>query len=66
MSLARFDHACLNEIAPFDVTSPTSENIARVIHDGLKEKLAAAAPGVRLAWLSVAESSDTEVVYRED
>ena len=29
--LEKFDHYCLNEVAPFDKLNPTSENIARVV-----------------------------------
>ncbi|MBN2027072.1 MAG: 6-carboxytetrahydropterin synthase QueD [Actinobacteria bacterium] len=61
-----FDHRFLNEVPPFVEQSPTSENIARFIF----ESLAAMAPrlpdGVRLAWVSVSESQDTRVVYREE
>jgi 6-pyruvoyltetrahydropterin/6-carboxytetrahydropterin synthase len=37
--LSRFDHTCLNEIAPFDHLNPSSENIARVVYQELKNKL---------------------------
>lgn len=33
MVLARYDHTCLNDIIPFDTINPSSENIARTIHD---------------------------------
>ncbi|MEW6553279.1 MAG: 6-carboxytetrahydropterin synthase QueD [Actinomycetota bacterium] len=64
--IAPFDHRCLNEVEPFTYTSPTSENIARFIYLSLRERLAALPAGVRLAWVSVSESPDTEVVYREE
>jgi len=34
--LARFDHTCLNEVAPFDKINPTSENIASTVYGELK------------------------------
>ncbi len=63
--VAPFDHSCLNEIEPFRRASPTSENIARHVYLALEEKLRLSTPGARLAWVSVSESPDTEVVYRE-
>ena len=32
-ALSRLDHACLNDIAPFDDMNPSSENIARVLFE---------------------------------
>ncbi len=34
--LDRFDHACLNDIPPFDQINPSSENIAAAIYRELK------------------------------
>ncbi len=34
--MERFDHTCLNDIAPFDQINPSSENIAAVIYRELK------------------------------
>ncbi len=61
-----FDHRCLNEIEPFTRESPTSENIARFIFESLAQKLSRLPPGISLAWVSVSESPDTRVVYREE
>jgi 6-pyruvoyltetrahydropterin/6-carboxytetrahydropterin synthase len=61
-----FDHRCLNELEPFTESSPTSENIARFLYLTLSKKLKQLPPGVRLAWVSVSESPDTRVVYREE
>jgi 6-pyruvoyltetrahydropterin/6-carboxytetrahydropterin synthase len=63
--IAPFDHHCLNDIEHFADLSPTSENIARFIYDALAERLSRLEAGVRLAWVSVSESPDTRVVYRE-
>jgi 6-pyruvoyltetrahydropterin/6-carboxytetrahydropterin synthase len=64
--IAPFDHRCLNEVEPFTELSPTSENIASFIYRSLVERLPQLPPGVRLAWVSVSESPDTRVVYREE
>ena len=61
-----FDHNCLNEVPPFKQSSPTSENIARHIYRSLHDMLPRLPDGVRLAWVSVSESPDTRVVYREE
>jgi 6-pyruvoyltetrahydropterin/6-carboxytetrahydropterin synthase len=61
-----FDHNCLNEVAPFAKTSPTSENIARHIYRTLAAMMTRLPDGVSLAWVSVSESPDTKVVYREE
>src|SRR5512136_149597 len=37
--LARFDHTCLNEVAPFDKINPTSENIASAVYGELKDMI---------------------------
>lgn len=45
--LGRFDHACLNEIEPFDRINPSSENIAATIYREL-------APGLKGQPVSIA------------
>ncbi len=37
--LDRFDHTCLNDIAPFDTLNPSSENIARTVCEELSSKI---------------------------
>ncbi len=64
--IAPFDHQCLNDMEHFADLSPTSENIARFIYAALVERMARMEPGVRIAWVSVSESPDTKVVYREE
>ncbi|MCJ7604947.1 MAG: 6-carboxytetrahydropterin synthase QueD, partial [Dehalococcoidales bacterium] len=39
--MERYDHTCLNDVAPFDTINPSAENIASTIYDELNEKLAA-------------------------
>lgn len=63
--VAPFDHACLNDMEPFKESSPTSENVARLIYGELQTLLGSRFPTVSLAWVSVSESPDTQVRYRE-
>ena len=57
--LARYDHTCINDIPPFDVINPSSENIASVIYDELKAKLA----GQQISCIEVWESPESRVSY---
>lgn len=61
-AISRFDHTCLNDMAPFDKINPSSENIAATIYKKLKPKLA----GVSITCVEVWESPQTGVVYRPD
>ncbi len=38
--LERYDHACLNDVKPFDKINPSAENLAATIYKELKKKLA--------------------------
>ncbi len=62
--LVRFDHTCLNDVLPFDKINPSSENIASVVYDELKPKLAAAT--VSISSVEVWESPQTGVSYTPD
>jgi len=59
--IGRYDHRCLNEIAPFDKVNPSSENIASTIYDSL-------APGftgdIGLDSVEVWESPESCALYR--
>jgi 6-pyruvoyltetrahydropterin/6-carboxytetrahydropterin synthase len=55
----RFDHAFLNEIPPFDELNPSSENIARVIYEGLQQSI----EGPHLHSVEIWESPDAWVTY---
>ncbi|MDY6892205.1 MAG: 6-carboxytetrahydropterin synthase QueD [Chloroflexota bacterium] len=55
----RFDHICLNDISPFDSINPSSENIARTIH----EELAGQLSGVTISHIEVWESPESKVTY---
>jgi len=62
--LSRFDHACLNDVPPFDKTNPSSENIATTIYNELKPKLAGAP--VTLSCVEVWESPQSGIAYSPD
>lgn len=59
--LARFDHTCLNDVAPLNRLGPSSENIAATIHDALKARFAKSP--LKLVTLEVWESPTTGVAY---
>ena len=59
-----YDHACLNEVAPFDEINPSSENIAETVF----RRMAAALAGtpVALASVEVWESPESSATYSPD
>lgn len=59
--LARFDHTCLNDVAPLDKIGPSSENIAATIYDALHARFSGSP--VKLVIVEVWESPTTGVVY---
>jgi len=61
--LDRLDHTYLNEIAPFDKESPTSEHIARYIFYFLKKHLPA---HIYMGKVTVWESETTCAEYWEE
>jgi 6-pyruvoyltetrahydropterin/6-carboxytetrahydropterin synthase len=60
--IARFDHTCLNDEAPFDEINPSAENIAADIYKQLKKRLAQ----VAISSIEVWESPQTGVIYKPD
>ena len=62
--LSRFDHTCLNDVAPFDKMNPSAENIATTIYNELKTRLAA--DPVTLTCVEAWESPHQGVAYRPD
>lgn len=56
-----FDHAYLNDVAPFDRINPTAENLARVIFEALVQTVG---EGVSVAEVSVWESPIARITYR--
>ena len=59
--LARFDHTCLNDVAPLNQIGPSSENIAAVIYDALQIHFSESR--VKLAGVEVWESPTSGVAY---
>jgi len=57
--LERFDHACLNDVPPFDKINPSSENIAATVYNDIRERLA----GVSISCVQVWESPGASVTY---
>jgi len=61
--LPRFDHRHLNEVAPFDLVNPTSENIAAEIYRLCRSEIPLAGA---LREVELWESPTDMVRYRED
>ncbi len=61
--LAGLDHRHLNELAPFHLENPTSENLARFIYRRLETELAG--QPVRLCSVSVSEKDASKATYLE-
>lgn len=59
--LARFDHAALNDIPPFDKINPSAENIASTIYHELKTKMDA--EPVTISAIEVWENPQQGIVY---
>ena len=62
--LSRFDHTCINDVAPFDKINASSENVAATIYGELQTKLAAAP--LSISCVEVWESPQTGVIYSPD
>ena len=62
--LKHFDHACLNNVPPFDKINPSSENIAATIYQEMAARLEEAP--VTLDAVEVWESPESGVEYREE
>lgn len=58
--VARFDHRDLNSVPPFDLRTPTTENIAIYFYDTLREALASADVTEVTVW----EGPDCSATYR--
>jgi len=59
--LEAFDHKYLNEIEVFNGINPSSERIARFIHDRLADKIKST--GLNVARVTVWESENARVAY---
>ncbi len=56
-----YDHVLINDIEPFDSTSPTAENLARVICERLQDVVD---PRVKVTQVVVWESPIAKLAYR--
>ena len=59
-AVAPFHHADVNTVPPFDVETPTTEHMARHLHDELARRL----PGAPLAAVTLWEGPDCSATYR--
>ena len=57
--LERFNHVCLNDVAPFDRINPSSENIATTIYQDLRARLTT----VSISSVEIWESPDSCATY---
>jgi 6-pyruvoyltetrahydropterin/6-carboxytetrahydropterin synthase len=58
--LSRFDHKYLNDVAPFDVLNPSSENLARHLFEEMERKIP---PSAAVSRVAVWESEDARAEY---
>jgi len=63
-AIAPLEHAHLNEVAPFDKTNPTAENIADFIYGRVKEQIRSLP--LKVDRVRVWESETSCVTYWED
>ena len=61
--LALIDHRYLNELPPFDVINPSSENLARYLYRKMKERLSNLP--VRMYSMTVGETPLQSATYQE-
>ena len=62
--LDRMDHQWLNDFPPFDVLNPSAENMAKYIHDEVKQGLGVR-EGVRVGTVKLWETDTASATYRE-
>lgn len=62
-ALNRLDHVNLNELPPFNVINPSSENIARCLYEELSGKLNT--EKIRVSRVAVSETPTSRASYRE-
>jgi 6-pyruvoyltetrahydropterin/6-carboxytetrahydropterin synthase len=65
-AVAEFDHAYLNECAPFHERPPTAERMAVVVAQRVRDRLAREAAAARIAQVDVWELPQYRVSYRPD
>lgn len=61
-ALEPWDHYNLNDIAPFDVINPSSENVARLLYEEMSRRLDD--ERVRVSRICISETCAARVIYR--
>jgi len=62
--IARLDHQFLNEVAPFDVTNPSAENIAEYFYKEMRTGLAGTPVPVKIREVKIWETDIQSATYR--
>ncbi|MDX8409996.1 MAG: 6-carboxytetrahydropterin synthase [Mariprofundales bacterium] len=62
-ALSDWDHYNLNDVAPFDIINPSSENVARQLFQRMTARLSV--DGVRVSRVEIGETCATRVAYWE-
>ena len=62
--IARLDHQFLNEVAPFDVTNPSAENIAEYFYGQMSAGLSGTPVPVRIREVKIWETDIQSATYR--
>ena len=57
------DHRFLNDQAPFDVTNPSAENLAKYFYEEISRQLNQATEGAKLARVTIWETDTTSATY---
>jgi 6-pyruvoyltetrahydropterin/6-carboxytetrahydropterin synthase len=65
-AVAEFDHAYLNEFAPFRERPPTAERMAVVVEERVRERLAREVPAARISGVDVWELPQYRVSYHPE
>lgn len=57
------DHIFLNDQAPFDVTNPSAENLAKYFYDETTRRMNAAPAGPRITCITIWETDTSSATY---
>jgi 6-pyruvoyltetrahydropterin/6-carboxytetrahydropterin synthase len=61
--IAGVDHRFLNDQAPFDVTNPSAENLAKYFYEEISRQVNQAPEGAKLARVTIWETDTTSATY---
>ena len=61
--IASVDHRFLNDQAPFDVTNPSAENLAKYFYEEISRQLTQGPEGAKLARVTIWETDTTSATY---